>query len=530
MSKPTIPGYIRRVRAAIRVSVAAIAVLVAGAAALPAAAAQRAESPTASWLAYDATTNSIYAKRFTRLAVGRYVEVWAARGLTFPSGDCRNTVDRGSRVRITPAHGRLIARAFDTRIYPRETALFGRPRARDGRDATRAANAATIGSRTVVLIDNVRDENFRDRNNASDLPYIAGFYSPALQRAVDRNVVTLDAYDWAHRTGTAPPHRPSTDACRNAPARPTLYEGVLAHEYHHLLHNIADSFEETWVSEGLADYASAVTGYIRPATPIDGVGFAGSVQCLLGWTSVRTDANPRPRSGGPENSLTLWGDAGANEIVCDYGAAYTFVQFLVDRYGSSVATALHRDRADGLDGVRNALGGVDPFVALHDWAAMLALDGVLERGTPLATGASEAVTSRSVRATINWDNPRTHASPGAPPNGSDYVRLRDANGAYVGAAQLGSLTFASRSSAFRSRFAVQLVAYGTDPAVPAARLTVPLDASGTGALDATALRAAIDPRADVVAAIVTYEDPRERIEDPGAYELTVNGVLQPGGS
>ena len=49
--------------------------------------------------------------------------------------------------------------------------------------------------------------------------------------------MTIDAWDWLHRTGAEPAHDPSADPCTSAPARPFLYEGVFAHEYQHLLHH-----------------------------------------------------------------------------------------------------------------------------------------------------------------------------------------------------------------------------------------------------------------------------------------------------
>ena len=50
---------------------------------------------------------------------------------------------------------------------------------------------------------------------------------------------------------------------------------------------------------------------------------------------MQTAFNPNPRDcGGPENSLTLWGDEGnGNEILADYGNAWSFMLFLYDRYG-----------------------------------------------------------------------------------------------------------------------------------------------------------------------------------------------------
>ena len=40
----------------------------------------------------------------------------------------------------------------------------------------------------------------------------------------------------------------------------------------------------------------------------------------------------------------------------------------------------------------------------------------------------------------------------------------------------------------------------------------------------------VDRRADIVAAIVFYDDPSERSTQYAPYTLTVNGVVQPGGS
>ena len=56
---------------------------------------------------------------------------------------------------------------------------------------------------------------------------------------------------------------------------------------------------------------------------------------------MQTPYNPNPRDcGGPENSLTLWGDQGnPNAILADYGNAYSFMLFLYDRYGIGLHVA-----------------------------------------------------------------------------------------------------------------------------------------------------------------------------------------------
>ncbi len=491
--------------------------------------------PTRSRPSLDTERSRIYAKPFTLAATGTRVEIWVAKNLLFPAGDCRNTVDRRRRVAVTKPQAAYLARQFDRVIFTRQRSLFGTPRARDGRRALdRRLGPARRGTKTIVLVDNVRDANFYDRNNSRNTPYIAGFHAADVSAAVDRNVVTIDGFDWRHRLGGNPPHAPIPgDNCASAPARPFLYEGTLAHEYQHLLQSGAPP-DVDWVDEGLADFAQTLAGYARPARRIDQLGFDSHVQCILGWLSVETPFNPQPRRGGPENSLTRWSDEGDAEILCDYGAAYTFVHFLADRYGARAAGALFREPATGLEGVGSVLerlgAAEDELELMHDWSAMLALDAVLERGTPLRVGDVQRFQSRTLNASINWDNPDTHSTPGAPPNGSDFVRLRDASGRYLVAGELQSIAFAgTRQARAGVGYTVQLVGYGTDPTVPATQVTLQLADGLTASLDADALRALFDPRADIVAAIVTYDDPSQSLVRPGRYALNVNGVAQPGG-
>ena len=61
------------------------------------------------------------------------------------------------------------------------------------------------GDKTVTLVDNVRDDNFYDFPAAPT--YIAGFFFSQFNELIDRNVMTIDAYDWLHRTGAEPAGR-----------------------------------------------------------------------------------------------------------------------------------------------------------------------------------------------------------------------------------------------------------------------------------------------------------------------------------
>jgi hypothetical protein len=121
------------------------------------------------------------------------------------------------------------------------------------------------------------------------------------------------------------------------------------------------------------------------------------------------------------------------------------------RFGQAFMSALHKQDKNGLEGLQATL---DQFVTgetaasvIHKWAAMVAVDQALEttslRGQPKAKAE---YSKPDLHASINWDAADAYSTPGAPPNGSDYVRLRDAAGHYLTAAQLTSLSFQGAKS------------------------------------------------------------------------------------
>ena len=153
-----------------------------------------------------------------------------------------------------------------------------------------------------------------------------------------------------------------------------------------------------------------------------------------------------PGSGGPENSLTVWGDQGDSEISCDYGAAQSLMVYLATQRGPGVLSALHVDEANGLPSLRAVLreDGASQRAAreiLHDWAATLALDSVVDHGWSLDGGPYGRYRASGIDAAINWDADDAFADAGAPPNGSDYVRLRGGAGNYLRASQIRSIAF-----------------------------------------------------------------------------------------
>jgi hypothetical protein len=258
---------------------------------------------------------------YTMRGNGTYCEVWVENDLTFPTGDPRNSIP--SKFAITDAMVDMIIDEFDNNIYATEAKYFGTPLPLNGtasywnyiEDYSDSLNTTSDG-RVMIMIMNIVDENFYDPSYPS---YIAGFFSPTSDLYYDRNIIHIDCWDWANRTGPSSP-------------RPFLYEGTVAHEYQHLLHDGLDPAEKSFINEGCSDYAEMLCGY--------GVPWGHIVDYLY----------------TPSNSLTEWGDQGDINILADYGAAALFMIYLNDHFGGAkfVSTLAH-DTDTGIDGVNSAL-------------------------------------------------------------------------------------------------------------------------------------------------------------------------------
>jgi hypothetical protein len=395
-------------------------------------------------LALDDFNGVIYLKNYTLRGAGTKIEVWVANDTAFPAGDCRNSTP--GTTEITDAHVALLINEFDNNMFPKETAAFSTPPDRDGTNALIPFDFTGAGDKTVALIDNVRDDNFFDFPAAPT--YIAGFFFSLFNEFMDRNVMTVDAFDWLHRTGANPPDNPTSDPCTSRPGRPFLYEGVFAHEWQHLLHYYTDPFETTWVNEGLSDFAQTLTGYVDGRLTIDQKGADSHIYCYQGFGIVQTPFNPNPRDcGGAENSLNIWDEGIPAAVLADYGHTYSLMLYLFDRFGTQFMSALHQDGdlqgLASLDAHLDAAGVSNMYGLLHDFQSSTLLDRIV--GNPpfgLVLGTSKSrVTTASLNSTVNLANPQSYDDPGAAPNGSDYVPLQNANGQFLRGKDLRSLKF-----------------------------------------------------------------------------------------
>jgi hypothetical protein len=425
------------------------------------------------WPALDDTQSATesggaYFKKYKLRGLSPHAEFWTgagsddvASGLKFPAGDCRN--DDPRRTEITNAQVKYFLNQFEKNMYPKETKAFSHPPLRAGNPKKAQLRFllkplfhlklardywAGSGKRIVILVDNVRDDNYYDTDNANTLSRIGGFYSRFFSELLDRHIMSIDSFDWLGKTTETPPHTPSTDPCLNYAAAPFQYEGTFAHEFQHLMESYADpDGESTWVDEGMADWAQTLTGYVRPWEPNDSVFGDSHIQCYLGWLEQVTEFNPIAADNcGPEQSLNLWGDQVDNEIeiLADYGAAYSMMEFLVDRYGADSMTFLHNELSDGFDALAALLtreGSSDTAQeVIHDWLLMIAVDKWLDDGATLH-GSTKDLEVTTLNASIDWNNDDAYSSPGAPPNGADWLLARDANGAAVPASGINKIDF-----------------------------------------------------------------------------------------
>ncbi len=231
---------------------------------------------------------------------------------------------------ITQAQLAYLLDQFDTVIYPTNTAMFGEPLPRGDE-----------GQKVWILIHNIRDEAYYDPTAGS---YVAGYFSASEDAVNNKNMMHIDSYDWANRTGP--------DA-----AQPYLYESTFAHEFQHLIHFDVDPDEESWVDEGLANMAAYFCGYGHPS---------GHIAYYLVYH--------------PVTALTFFSNG-----LESYGASYLFQLYLYEKYGGAAfSSALVQEQANGIEGVQNTLAamgyGVTFDQVFDDWTIANYVDDTRKSG------------------------------------------------------------------------------------------------------------------------------------------------------
>jgi hypothetical protein len=330
---------------------------------------------TAIW--YD-DTSGLYLADYEVRAIGDHIEVWVMTDLNFPDGDPRNPVV------VTQEQIDYLVDEFDNNIYPNTEGFFGAADFHDGSNAALPFDYYDPEGRTIAMISNIGDESYYDPSYPN---YIAGFYwGSVFELYLDRNVISIDAFDWANRVG------PNV-------ARPYLYEGVFAHEYQHLLHDDYNPGEENFINEGLSMFTEFLVGYA-----------VGNNDAYSTFEAL------------PENSLTVWGDQGGPEIVADYGQTFLFHMYLYEKFGPAFMQYEFHNPDNGVSGINSTLDAFniqqDFGDIYHDLSVAVLIDDEKSKNGRYGFDNHEVAIDIG---TPSAPNPDAYDTPGAPPWGSDYI-------------------------------------------------------------------------------------------------------------
>jgi immune inhibitor A len=279
---------------------------------------------TKTWVSLDDYYGYYFYTDFDLRAFSDNTEVWVQvfeeRG--FPEGDPRGTPI------ITQAEVEYLLNAFDSNIYAKDSSYFGVPDFHNGSNNVLGPSGYWYdeAGRNVILVSNFGDENFYDPTYPY---YIAGFYSPTFERWIDRNIISIDTWQWENRIGP--------EGTEWLPgiyvARPYVYEGTIAHEFQHLIHDDYNTDDALFMNEGCSMFAEFLCGYGIP------------------WGDINSYL------ATPDNSLTEWGDQGDINILADYGVAALWTLYLNDQFGPDFLGKFVQDGVPGIEGLNVAFGG-----------------------------------------------------------------------------------------------------------------------------------------------------------------------------
>ena len=180
--------------------------------------------------------------------------------------------------------------------------------------------------------------------------YVAGFFDPAydFHDPHDRNIIHVDCWRWDQSVSSLGTQWIAGHPELNV-SRPYVYDGTLAHEFQHLIHNDWNPSDEAFMNEGCSMYAEYLCGFGIDPSYINSYFYT------------------------PSNSLTDWGDQGDINILADYGESALWAIYLSDHFGgTNFIKHFVQAGIPGIDGVNAALAffGYKKTTfdtVFHDW-------------------------------------------------------------------------------------------------------------------------------------------------------------------
>ena len=114
-----------------------------------------------------------------------------------------------------------------------------------------------------------------------------------------------------------------------------FYNGVLAHEFQHMIHWYQDLNETTWLNEGASELAMQLNGLKRSEN------------------SFKPD---QEFAENPDLQLNTWPDS--EESYAHYGNSYLFMNYFLSRFGEKATQALIADPANSVESVDDVVQGL----------------------------------------------------------------------------------------------------------------------------------------------------------------------------
>lgn len=178
-----------------------------------------------------------------------------------------------------------------------------------------------------------------------------------------------------------------------------FYNGVLAHEFQHMIHWYQDKNENTWVNEGLSELAMQLNKY--------DTGGSDYVFTQL-----------------PDTQLNAWSDD-PNGRTEHYGASYLWMAYYLQRFGNEMMQAVIADDANGIDGFNNVFAANQTDMTFDDLFADWIVANLLD-DTSFADGkyGYENLNLDDVNRDLTLRRFPAQIESDVSQYGTDYVELR----------------------------------------------------------------------------------------------------------
>ena len=303
------------------------------------------------WISEQAT-NTYFRSWATLRYITPHVHVWVEEGYDVDQDDLIRSAER-----------------FEKETYPTNRHFFG--------------------SEWTPGVDN--DPHISIFNG--NVPGVGGYYSSADEYSHLVNLYSNEREMFYINLDNA---RPGND----------YYDGILAHEFQHMIHWHTDRNEDTWVNEGLSELAAYLNGY-------------------------DVGAADRIFSRTPDTQLTAWADD-PNAAGPHYGGSYLFMVYFLERFGDEVLRQVVASKADGIAGFDEVLAasglGVTFEDVFSDWLIANYLDAP-GLGDGRYSYASLEIERPAVDATYNQYPVQSAAT--VHQYGADYIELQASGGDVV---------------------------------------------------------------------------------------------------